>query len=226
MKHIYLTTGAAVLMALGACSAADTTQAAKDTASQVQKTATSKAETTADFATLFSGAPAGTYEVEKNHAYIMFSYLHQGYSKPVLSWSDWDSTMEWNPSDPESSSVNVSIKADKIDSAVPVFDDHLRDGQFFDTANHPLITFKSTNLEYKSGTSGVMTGDLTMKGITKPVSLDVTFNKAGANRGGGHKLGFSATGQIMRSDWDLGLYKPAISDEVDLVIEVEYVRPE
>ena len=71
-----------------------------------------------------------------------------------------------------------------------------------------------------------MTGDLTMMGVTKPVSLDVTFNKAGFNgRSNSHKLGFSARGDLLRSDWNLGKYAPAVSDNVELMIEVEYEMP-
>ena len=171
-----------------------------------------------------SAAIAGQYDIEKTHAYITFSYVHQGYSKPLLRWRNWDSQLNWNPENPEESSVSVEIQVADIDSGVDIFDDHLRSDSWFDAAAHPTITFQSTSLSGKSGNTGTMTGDLTIKDITKPVTLDVTFNKAGfSQRSNSYKLGFSATGQVKRSDWGLGNYAPSVSDTVDLIIETEYV---
>ncbi len=171
---------------------------------------------------LFKGAPSGAYMLDKGHGYILMSYNHQGYSRPELRLVGFDSTLNWNQDDPTASSVSVNIDPATIDSGVPKFDDHLRADDFFDVANNPSITFKSTKLTTSSATSGQMVGDLTIKGITKPVTLDVKFNKAGPARGGGSKLGFSAKGQIMRSDFDLGAYVPNVGNEVDILIQVEY----
>ncbi len=175
----------------------------------------------------YAEAPAGDYQIEKTHAYITFSYVHQGYSKPLLRWRNWDSTLSWDPENPENSSVTVDIKVVDIDSGVDVFDDHLRSADWFDAETYPNITFASTSVSKTAGDRGTITGDLTIKGMTKPVTLDVTFNKAGYSaRSKSHKLGFSAKANLKRSDWGLGNYAPAVSDEVDLIIEVEYEKPE
>ena len=173
-----------------------------------------------------SAAPSGEYTPDSEHAYITFDYLHQGYSRPVLRWGAWDATLDWNAEDPTASSITVTINASSIDSGVDRFDDHLRGEQFFDVANHPEITFKSTSLTAADDTSGAMTGELTIKGNTKPVTLDVTLNRAAFDaRSNLHKMGFSATGVVKRSDFGVDAYTPFVSDEVNLNIQVEFTKP-
>lgn len=171
-----------------------------------------------------SDAPSGTYTNDKGHAYITFHYVHQGYSRPFLRWRDWDSTLNWDSENPENSSVSVSIKTESIDTGVDKFDDHMKSDGWMNVAEYPQAAFVSTALSKTSDRTGKMTGDLTIMGITKPVTLDVTFNKAGEGRAPGtYKLGFSATADLMRSDWGLGKYAPAVGDEVSVIIEAEYV---
>jgi len=120
-----------------------------------------------------SDAPDGAYQIDKSHGYITFSYAHLGYSKPMLRWREWDSTLAWNSSDPSKSTVSVTIDASKIDSGVDVFDDHLRDKKFFDVENYPTITFNSTRVTMRDSHVGTMIGDLTIKGKTLPIDTAV-----------------------------------------------------
>ena len=116
------------------------------------------------------------------------------------------------------------IKTESIDTGVDKFDDHMKSDGWMDVAKYPEATFVSTSLAKTSDRTGLMTGDLTIMGVTKPVTLDVTFNKAGEGRAPGtYKLGFSATADLLRSDWGLGKYAPAVGDEVAVIIEAEYV---
>lgn len=172
------------------------------------------------------GAISGEYQTDPEHRYITFNYVHQGYSKPYLRWRDWDATLDWNAADPAASSVVVTIDANSIDSGVDRFDGHLRSDDFFDVENHPEITFKSTDLNVTGDDTGTMTGDLTVKGITKPVTLDVKLNRSAfEERAGAYKIGFSATGVVKRSDFDVDAYTPFVSDDVNLNIEAEFVMP-
>lgn len=213
LQTLALTSAALLVLAACSQSTAETTETTEKAAKAVA------AAVDADY----KEAPSGDYLIDKGHAYIVFTYSHHGYSKPLLRWRDWDSTLTWDNEAPENSSVTVDIKTAKVDTGVDVFDEHLQADRWFDAATYPDISFKSTSLTKLSGTKGTMVGDLTLKGITKPVTLDVTFNKAGFNgRSNSHKLGFSATGALNRSDWNLGGGVPAISDNVDLTIEVEY----
>ncbi len=171
-----------------------------------------------------STAPAGTYKSEAGHAYIAFSYLHQGYSKPILRWGEFESTIELDPETPENSTLSVSIPVDSIDSGVDEFDEYLLAPDFFDEANHPVITFKSTDLQIEQVGKGQLIGELTMKGITKPLKLKAKLNKVGEHfRSKAPMFGISAQGRLKRSDWDLGKFAPSVGDDVNIKIEVEYI---
>lgn len=169
-----------------------------------------------------SALPAGDYVLEKTHAYVTFSYSHGGFSNPILSFQDFDATATVRPDAPEESMLAVTIDPASIDSAVERFDEHLKSPDMFDVAQYPEITFVSTGLAMDSPDSGTLTGDLTMKGITKPVTLDVVLNGAGENRDGDPAFGISATGQLDRSEWDLGYAAPFVGTDVDLRIEAEF----
>lgn len=170
------------------------------------------------------GVPSGTYVLEATHAYITFSYQHLGFSTPHVGFNTFDVTVELDADNPAKSSLGVSIDAASIDSRVDEFDKHLRGDKFFDVAAHPRITFAATSIEMGEGNTAMITGDLTIKGITKSVTLETTLNKA-AN----HPmrkvptLGISALGKLKRSDWDLGAYAPAVGDDVDLFITAELI---
>lgn len=168
-------------------------------------------------------AVSGEYAPDPKHRYITFSYLHQGFSRPMVRWRSWDGTLNWDAENPENSSVSVTIDASSVDSGVDEFDGHLRGERFFDTANHPEITFTSTSVSRTGDATGTITGDLTIKGNTKPVTLDVTFNKSAySERGNEYKIGFSGTATVKRSDFGVDFLAPAVSDEVDIVIETEW----
>lgn len=173
--------------------------------------------------TELSKAPAGTYTLDKTHGYVTFTYMHQGYSRPYLRFRDIDATLELKPKKLSASSVSVEIDAASIDSGVDVFDEHLKGDKHFDVAQYPKITFKSTAFTPNDDGSYTLTGDLTMKGVTKAVSLNTQFNK-----GGEHfmkkfpVIGFSAKGSVKRSDWGLGYAVPMVGDDVDIIIETEF----
>ena len=173
-----------------------------------------------------AAAEKGRYTSDPGHAYITFTYLHQGYSRPYLRWRTWTGTLDWDPANPEASSIEAVIQAASIDSGVDRFDDHLKSADFFDVEAHPQITFRSTSLETTGPAAGRMTGDLTIKGVTKPVTLDVTLNRAADDSfAKGYKLGFSARGVVKRSDFGVDKYVPFVGDEVDVIIEAEFVKP-
>jgi polyisoprenoid-binding protein YceI len=185
-----------------------------------------KGKPKAEAAIDLSAAPAGVYKPDPNHRAILFSYDHQGYSKTFVRWREWSGEINWNPAEPEKSTVNVTIDVNKVDSGVDLFDEHLKGDKLFDAAKHPKITFKSTSLKRRTANAGTMTGDLTIKGVTKPVTLDVTLNKAAfEQRGNLNKLGFSAKGVVKRTDFGMDYAVPFVGDEVTIVIEAEFQAP-
>lgn len=168
-----------------------------------------------------SQVPSGSYAVDPTHAYIQFQYNHLGLSNPILAFDDFSINMKLDNADPTKSSVKVEINVDSIQTGSDVWYQHLVGGDWFDTANHPTIVFKSTKIEGE-GASFIVTGDLIIKGQAQPASLNVTINAATthplANK---PVIGLSANGKLLRSVWGLGKSAPFVSDEVKLQIEAE-----
>lgn len=238
MKLSHLTTSILAAGLLIGCSQAESAaQSAADTAAAktseaVHKTAdkmkdTAKAMKPSAPGVDISNAAAGVYKSEASHAYITFQYLHQGYARPTLRWNDFEATVNLDPKAPNASTLNVSIDTSSIDSGVAKFDEHLVSANFFDAENHPKITFNSTSMDQTSLGKGKLMGELTMKGVTKAVELDVVLNKVGENfRSKKPMIGISAKTRIKRSEWDLGQYTPLVGDDVDISIEIEFIKEE
>ena len=169
-------------------------------------------------------APAGTYVEDDGHAYVTFSYDHQGYSAPQVRFNDFAIELGYDPENVEASTIAATIEVASIDTGVEKLDNHLKSADFFEVETWPRITFTSTELTQLTPTTGTMTGDLTIKGVTKPVTLDVTLNKVGAGRDGTPKMGISARGMFLRSDYGVDFLVPMVGDEVNVVIELEMVK--
>lgn len=171
--------------------------------------------------------PSGPYVLEDTHGYITFSYSHLGFSTPHVGFTDFDVNLDYNAEDPARSQLDVTIAADSIESHVEEFNGHLVDERFFHTAKYPTITFTSTSIEMTGDNTAQVTGDLTIKDQTHPVTLDVTLNKAANHPMRGKPfLGFNAQAEVMRSQWGLDYAVPAVGDAVDLYISVELMPAE
>ena len=225
IRHIALLATAAML---AACSGA--TETAKTEAAEIGQTI-AKASTKVASEVEVRGAdlselPAGTYKSEQGHAYVAFKYSHQGFSNPILRWGKTDATVVFDQENPENSTLTVRLPTKDIDSGVPKFDEHLMSEAFFDTANHPDITFVSTNIDQIRDGYGTLTGELTIKGVTKPFTLTGKVNKVGKNfRSGVDMFGVSATGKLKRADFGVDKYLPVGSD-VEIMVEVEFQKAE
>lgn len=166
--------------------------------------------------------PSGSYGLDKNHAYITFTYNHLGYSTPHVGFRSFDVALELDSQHIENSSVEVMIDATSVDSRVEVFNGHLQGANFFDTENYPEITFVSTGIKSKEGNKFDLTGDLTIKGNTLPVTLDAVLQKADF-----HPMrelptiGVTAETTVSRSAFGMPRGTPNISDEVTIYISVE-----
>ena len=211
-----------------------TEPAADETVVETEETKSETLETVADADAEATPAPAGvdytaaesgTYTEDDGHAYIVFSYDHLGFSKPIVRWGEWEANLNWDADNPENSTLDVMIDATSVDTGVADFNDHLNSADFFNTAEYPQITFTTTALEVTGPESGTLSGDLTIKDITQPVTLDVTINKAGfEERSNVYKLGFSGRTTVLR-DFGLDAYVPNVSDEVDIIVEAEFEKP-
>jgi polyisoprenoid-binding protein YceI len=170
-----------------------------------------------------------TYQFDKNHTQISISWNHLGLSEQSLRFSEYSGSLTFDEEDVSNSSVAVTIDPASVDSGVADFDDHLRSSDFFHVEEHDEITFETTEVVRTGPNTGRMTGDLTIKGITKPVTLDVTLNFSGEHPlaafndqyKGRQAAGFTATGRVLRSDFDLGRFAPMVSDWVNIQINTE-----
>lgn len=165
---------------------------------------------------------AGTYQLDPSHTDVLVQWTHFGFSQPSAQFGISEGTLTWDADDVSKSSVQVSIPVTAIDTFVDKLDEHLKSGDFFDAGKFPTATFKSTSVAAAGTNKLTVTGDLTIRDVTKPVTLDVTLNGAGEHPMlKKQAIGFSATGTIKRSDFGVGAYAPNVSDDVQLRITTE-----
>ncbi len=167
-----------------------------------------------------------TYKIDPSHTNVIASWSHFGFSNPSLNFGHADGAIVYDADKVSASSVQVTLPLTGLSALADDFYDHLVSDKWFDAAKYPSATFKSTKVEAAGEGKLKVTGDLTVKGVTKPVVLDVTLNKAGeqpmAKRAA---VGFDATATVKRSDFGLGAYAPNVSDEVSLRITTEAIVP-
>lgn len=165
------------------------------------------------------------YTLENPHTQIIFSVNHLGFSNSYGKFLDYDGTIIFNRSEPEKSKVDVVIKTASIDMAHDKWNEHLKNADFFDVEKFPEMTFKSTGIKVTGEKTADITGDLTIKGVTKPVTLTAVFNKADKHpMGDQYAAGFSADTTIKRSDFGITYGLPMVGEDVKIHIEVEAIR--
>lgn len=171
-------------------------------------------------------AAAESYVIDSTHAHAGFRVSHFGYSTTLGQFRDISGTLEFDQTNPATGSVEVTIQTASVDTANDARDEHLRKADFFNVEEFPTMTFKSTNIELTGEKTAKITGDLTLLGVTKPVTLDATFNQAAPHPMDNTRYvaGFSATGSLKRTDFGMAYAAPAISDDIALIIEVEALR--
>lgn len=172
-----------------------------------------------------SAAPAGNYKLDPTHASVTWSLSHAGLSNYTARFDDISGALNFVSDAPQNSTVDIRIDPKSVSTGLPKFDEEIAtSGNYFDANTFPEIRFVSTGIKLTGEATGLITGDLTLKGVTKPVTLDVTFNGAGKSFGNpGKTLGFSASTKFLRSDYNMGhLVAFGIGDEVTLRIETEF----
>lgn len=176
-------------------------------------------------------AESGTYSFDKAHSFIGFKVKHMGLIEVPGFFRDFTGTVNYDNADPTKSTVEFSAKATSVDTGVAGRDRHLRTADFFDVEKFPDLTFKSTKVE-KKGKGWIVSGDLTMRGVTKPVSipLEITGFLPGGERSGA-KIGIAGETTINRRDFGVNYGNnlpnglPAIADNVKVVLQIEAGKP-
>ena len=165
-----------------------------------------------------------TYVLDSAHSFPRFSYNHFGYSTQVSRFNKTTGKIVYDK-EAKTASVDIVIDATSVDSGFPVFNEHLRGEDFFDTAKYPTATFKSTKVIFDGDKPSAIEGDLTIKGITKPVTLTVTsFHAMPHPIRKKDAIGANAFTVIKRSEFNAGKHVPYVGDEVRIDIGVEAIK--
>ena len=166
--------------------------------------------------------PAGTYELDKAHAGLVVKVLHMGFSRYTMRFNSLSGGFTYDPANWQATKVTIVIDPRSIDTENANFNKTV--AGFFEPDKYPAITFSGSGVSGENG-RGTVTGDLTFHGVTRPVTLDVTFNGSGPGLlGGGTRMGFSGTGHIKRSDFGVNNERVFAADDIDLSFEVEFVK--
>ncbi|MBM3556872.1 MAG: YceI family protein [Alphaproteobacteria bacterium] len=170
-------------------------------------------------------AQAADYKIDPGHISVFFSADHIGYSKVYGLFRSVSGNFSFDEANMTAAKAKIMIKAESIDTNDKARDDHLRSPDFFNAKEFPDITFESVRIEKTGDKSGKLHGNLTLLGQTKPMTLDVTFNKLAPHPVPRYNkietIGFSARGTLKRTDWGMKYAVPAVSDDIPLIIEVE-----
>lgn len=172
---------------------------------------------------------AGTWTLDPGHAEVGFVGRHFMLTKVRGRFTGVTGTITV-AEDPAASTVVVDIDMASVSSGDETRDNHLKSGDFFDVENNPTATFRSTSVDWDGGTAGSMTGDLTIKGVSRPVTLAVDYLGYAEDPWGNRRAVFSAAGKVNREDWNLTWNMPLagggllVSKEIELVLEVELIH--
>jgi polyisoprenoid-binding protein YceI len=170
-------------------------------------------------------AEENKYVIEPNHTSVVWFANHFGFSNPSGKFSEIEGTITFDEKAPAKSAVDVTIKMSGLYTGLKNFEEHLKSDDFFNVKKFATAKFVSKKVTVTGKNTAKIEGDLTLVGITKPVTLKAKFNKAGMNPvTQKESVGFSATAVITRSEFGIDYAVPSVSDQVNLIIEVEANR--
>jgi polyisoprenoid-binding protein YceI len=187
-----------------------------------------QAVTTAILVALAAAAAAADlggqpYRVEKTHADLLFDVDHAGFTHKHGSFRNLDAALQYDAQHPEQSHVSVTVQVDSIDTGFAPRDQELKGEKFLDVAKYPVMGFESIRVTPGPNHTLVVEGNLTLHGVTRPLTLQATLNKSAPNPfDKAATLGFSATGSLKRSDFGVSSFVPMIGDEVRIEIDAEF----
>lgn len=168
-------------------------------------------------------ARAETYVIDKSHAFVTFTADHLGFSDVHGQFRDFDANIELDPSNVEATRVRFTVRTESVDTYNKARDDHLRSAAFFDVANFPEMVFTSTEVRPTGADTAEITGDLTLIGVTRPITLEATLNRIGPSPFFPDitVAGFTVTGVIDRTEFGMNFGAPAIGVEIPIRIDIE-----
>ncbi|MEM6415128.1 MAG: YceI family protein [Pseudomonadota bacterium] len=167
----------------------------------------------------------GNYELDTEHAALLFKVGHLGFSRYVGRFERFNVALLFDESDPTAARIDAIIDMTSLNVANPKFSKKLQGPKWFDAEQFPQARFRSTDIRVTGENTGILIGDFTMHGITQPIEMDVVFNGGGFDAlRGAYILGLSATTKIKRSDFGVDRFKRFVKDTVEIEIEAEFIR--
>lgn len=166
---------------------------------------------------------AGTYRLDPAHSKITWSVSHLGFSTYVGQFAGGTGDLTIDPKTPRTAKLNVTVNTADVGTLNKALDDHLKSADFLDVANHPTATFRATGVSLTGPRTADIAGELTLRGVTRPVTIKAVFNQSGVNPlDKTYSLGFDGETKIRRSEFGVSYALPAVGDEVTLRLEAEF----
>ncbi|MER7663491.1 YceI family protein [Streptomyces sp. NPDC096193] len=175
-------------------------------------------------------ALSGSYTIDPAHSSIGFTVRHAMVTNVRGSFGEFSGSLELNGTDPHHSTAEIDVTITSIDTGIADRDGHLRSGEFFEAEKFPLMTFRSTQAETLGGDTYRITGDLTIKDVTRPLAIDLEFNGSATDVYGAERVGFEGSAEILRSDWGLTWNAALetggvmVSDKVKLTFDISAIK--
>ncbi|MGW2364285.1 YceI family protein [Streptomyces sp. NPDC001667] len=175
-------------------------------------------------------ALTGEYTVDPTHSSIGFTVRHAMVTNVKGSFTEHEGTLRLDGSDPSRSTASLDVRIESVDTGMKDRDAHLRGADFFEAERFPLMTFRSTTAQQLGGDRYRITGDLTIKDVTRPLSIDLEFNGSATDVYGNERVGFEGSAEILRSDWGLTWNAALetggvmVSDKVKLTFDISAVK--
>ncbi|MFD8822471.1 YceI family protein [Streptomyces sp. NPDC059605] len=175
-------------------------------------------------------ALTGDYTIDPAHSSIGFTVRHAMVTNVRGTFGDHEGTLKLDGSDPANSTASIDVRIASVDTGIADRDAHLVSGDFFDAEKFPLMTFRSTRAEQLGGDDYRVTGDLTIKDVTRPLSIDLEFNGSATDVYGNERVGFEGSATILRSDWGLTWNAALetggvmVSDKVKLTFDISAIK--
>jgi polyisoprenoid-binding protein YceI len=167
---------------------------------------------------------ADSYKIDPFHSMILFKIGHFGIGNIYGRFDSFAGDITFDENDPTKDAINVEIKTDSVDTNAPARDKDIKSPDFFNAAQFPTATFKGNSFKKIDDKTYEVTGDFTLRGVTKPLTLKVNLIGTGKGPKGETRAGAEATATLKRSDFDVKALLPAVSDQVDLIIAVEGIK--
>jgi polyisoprenoid-binding protein YceI len=172
-----------------------------------------------------SAVPAGAYKIEPGHTRMLFAVSHMGFTTWYGDFTGASGALQLDSADPSRSLLQVSVPTASVATTNAALDGELKGADWFDATRYPTITFKSRTVTPTGPGTADVAGDLTLHGVTRPVTLHARFNGAGVNPlDKAYTVGFEVSGKIKRSDFGVAKYVPMIGDDIDLIISAAFEK--